>query len=71
MDYTTEYLDENDKVVVAHFSRDLAKARNRARYLSRRDNNLLVYVVADNGSERVGAEAYAYGRRDSADGQMS
>lgn len=70
MFYFTEFEDDAGKIQSRNFENSLPKARSHARYLSAKDHDLLVYVIADDGSERVGAECYAYGRRDSADGRM-
>ncbi len=69
--YLTEYQDDNDKCQQRDFGTDLGKARRHARYLTAKDHSLLVYVVACSDEAREGAEAYAYGRRDHADGKMA
>ena len=72
--YSTEYLDDADKLHTREFGSDLSRARAQARRLSAKDHHLMVYVVATedhrDSLERVGAEAYAYGRRDHTEGRM-
>ena len=70
MFYVTEYEDDDSKIRTQQFGCDLAKARRRARYLSRKDHSLMVYVVACTHEDRVGAEAFAYGRRDHVEGKI-
>ena len=68
--FEAEYQDENDKTHVEDCA-DLASARSYARRVSRK-TGALVYVVATNASgERVGAECYAYGRRDHTEGRVA
>lgn len=69
MYYLTEYQDDDDKCHTRSFD-DLSRARRHARYLTSRDHHMLVYVVACTQEDRVGAEAYVYGRRDSVEGVM-
>lgn len=70
MFYLTEYEDDTGVIKTRDFEADLSRARGYARRLSAKDHALLVYVVACTDADRVGAECYAYGRRDHADGRM-
>lgn len=70
-DYFTEYEDAEGQIRQKDYVEDIHAARNKARYLTRRNQDLLVYVVACDAEGRVGAECYAKGRRDHVEGRMS
>lgn len=72
MSYMVEYEDDDGKIQYREFD-SINRARGYARRLSAKNHSWMVYVVAldDREGGRVGAEAYAYGRRDHTEGRMA
>lgn len=71
--YIAEFEDDGE-IKTREFGASLMKARGYARRLSAKRTDLIIYVVAIeerlHDCDRVGAEAYAFGRKDHADGRI-
>jgi hypothetical protein len=72
MTYVVDYSDADGKVTTEDFGRDLLRAKRRAARISLNPAICIAYVIAnDGGTMDRGQIAYASGRIDHSEGQMS